>query len=91
MPNVKIKLNKSGLNAFMNSDGVQALLKEEGDRIAERAASLTKVRATKQRNPDYTVRVVPGTRKAVCFIWASNVNSLLAEVHDRALSKAAGS
>jgi hypothetical protein len=90
MVKIRVKLNKPGLNAFMNSEGVQALLQEEGERVAARAASMTKPRAVNQNNPDYVVRVVLGNRKAICFIWAANVNSLLAEIHDRALSKAAG-
>jgi len=90
MASVRIKLNSREFAAYLNSETVTSFLQARGDEVAARAAANTKERATGMRNPDYSVRVVAGKNRARCFIWASNTNSFLAEVHDRALSKAAG-
>lgn len=88
MGNFRFKSNPAGFAALMNSDRVQQALAEEGQKIADRAEQNTKTRATGMRNPDYVVRVEPGNTRASCFVWAANINSFLAEAHDRALSKA---
>lgn len=88
--NVRVKLNRAGFRAVMNSNDVIDLLQQRGEEVAAKAASNTKPRAANMRNPDYIVRVEPGEIRARCFVWASNVNSLLAEAHDRALSKGLG-
>jgi hypothetical protein len=90
MASVRVKLNSAGFRQLLNSEEVQAVLQEKGDEVAARAAAGTKERATGMRNPDYSVRVVPGKGRAACFVWAANTNSFLAEKHDRALSKAFG-
>lgn len=87
---VRVKLNKPGFRAVLNSPDVMDMLRQHGEDVAAKAASGMKERATGMRNPDYVVRVEPGDIRARCFVWAANTNSFLAEAHDRALSKALG-
>lgn len=89
MAQVKIRLNSAAFREFLNSGPVADYLQAEGEQVQARAESFTKQRAGGMRNPDYVTRTVTGGNRAVCYVWAANVNSFLAEVHDRALSKAA--
>lgn len=88
MGTVRVKLTIAGFNAIRNSEEVVGLLEDIGQDIMSRANTAT--RFHNEAGDPFKMNTVHNRTRAVTFVSTANIDGILAEVYDRALSKGIG-
>lgn len=86
--NVRVQINRAGFNAIRNSDEVTGLLEDLGAQIAATANSFS--RYYDEPDEPFDTDTVHNQSRAVVFVRTNNFDGVLAEAHDRALTRAIG-
>lgn len=76
MSDMKFELNSSGVSALLRSDEMQALLREKGKAVADRAGE------------GFELTVSPGQKRANATISTTNIKSRKKNAKDNTLLKA---
>lgn len=78
MPDVRVEMNSAGAKALLQSEEVQALLREKAEAISAAAGG----------EPDYPVEVIVGAARARASVSTGTFKAIRDEATDRTLSSA---